>query len=161
MMMAGRVRHPQCDQQRTADDSTRKGCLKPERRLPDTESERFLDTELMLIYKHLSPNFEVKAKMEAFRLTSPAQIIERVAARMKRRRIDANLTQRELASRSGVSFSTLRMFEEKGKASFEAVVKLAFALEAEAEFEALFPARPPLTLDDVIGRPERQRVRKK
>jgi transcriptional regulator with XRE-family HTH domain len=99
--------------------------------------------------------------MEAFRLISTAEVMVGVAARMKRRRIDANLTQRELASRSGVSFSTLRMFEEKGKASFEAVVKLAFALEAEAEFEKLFPARPPITLDDVVGRPERQRVRKK
>lgn len=99
--------------------------------------------------------------MEAFRLTSPAEIMAGVAARMKRRRIDSNLTQRELASRSGVSFSTLRMFEEKGKASFEAVVKLAFALEAEPEFEKLFPARPPITLEEVVARPQRQRVRKK
>ena len=116
---------------------------------------------VMLLYKHLSPKYELNTVMEAFRLTSPAQIMEGIAARMKRRRIDASLTQRDLASRSGVSFSTLRAFEEKGKASFESVVKLAFALEAEAEFEALFPARPPMTLDDVIGRPERQRVRKK
>lgn len=105
--------------------------------------------------------YEINSLMEAFRLISTAEVMVGVAARMKRRRIDANLTQRELASRSGVSFSTLRMFEEKGKASFEAVVKLAFALEAEAEFEKLFPARPPITLDDVVGRPERQRVRKK
>ncbi|QND62424.1 helix-turn-helix domain-containing protein (plasmid) [Mesorhizobium sp. AR07] len=80
---------------------------------------------------------------------------------MKRRRIDADLTQRELASKAGVSYGSLRVFEETGKASFEAVVKLAFALEAEAEFEGLFPSRPPKTLEDVIGRPARQRVRKK
>jgi transcriptional regulator with XRE-family HTH domain len=80
---------------------------------------------------------------------------------MKRRRIDANLTQRELASKAGVSYGSLRLFEETGKVSFEAVVKIAFALEAEAEFERLFPPRPPKTLDDVIGRPIRQRVRKK
>ncbi|WP_244662166.1 helix-turn-helix domain-containing protein [Mesorhizobium huakuii] len=89
------------------------------------------------------------------------EIIQGAAARMKRRRIDADLTQRELASKAGVSYGSLRVFEETGKASFEAVVKLAFALEAEAEFEGLFPSRPPKTLEDVIGRPARQRVRKK
>jgi len=99
--------------------------------------------------------------MLAFKLTSPAEIIAGVAARMKRRRIDFNLTQRDLAERSGVPYASLRLFEEKGKASFEAVVKIAFALEAESEFEALFPPRPAKTLQDIIGRPVRQRVRKK
>jgi transcriptional regulator with XRE-family HTH domain len=99
--------------------------------------------------------------MIAFNLTSPLEILEGVAARMKRRRIDVNLTQRELASRSGVSYGSLRLFEETGKASFEAVVKIAFALEAEAEFEALFPPRPAKTLDEIVGRPVKQRVRKK
>lgn len=99
--------------------------------------------------------------MLAFTLTSPAEIIANVAARMRRRRIDFNLTQRELAERSGVSYGSLRVFEETGKASFEAVVKIAFALEAEYEFEALFPARPPKTIDDIVDRPVRQRVRKK
>lgn len=99
--------------------------------------------------------------MLAFSLRSPSEIIVDVAGRMKRRRIDMNLTQRDLASRSGVPYGSLRVFEETGKASFEAVVKIAFALEAEAEFDTLFPARPPKTLEDVIGRPVRQRVRKK
>lgn len=99
--------------------------------------------------------------MLTFNMTSPMEIIQGAAARMKRRRIDADLTQRELASKAGVSYGSLRVFEETGKASFEAVVKLAFALEAEAEFEGLFPSRPPKTLEDVIGRPARQRVRKK
>ncbi|WP_245581886.1 helix-turn-helix domain-containing protein [Phyllobacterium phragmitis] len=99
--------------------------------------------------------------MITFNMTSPKEIIEGVATRMKRRRIDANFTQRELASKAGVSYGSLRVFEETGKASFEAVVKLAFALEAEAEFERLFPSRPPKTLEDIIGHPARKRVRKK
>lgn len=99
--------------------------------------------------------------MFALSLTSPAEIITGVAARMKRRRIDFNLTQRDLAERSGVSYGSLRLFEETGKASFEAVVKIAFALEAETEVEALFPPRPTKTLDEIVGRPVRQKVRKK
>lgn len=99
--------------------------------------------------------------MLTLKLTSPAEIIKDVAARMKRRRIDLALTQRELAERSGVSYGSLRLFEETGKASFEAVVKIAFALEAESEFETLFPPRPAKTLDEIVSRPVRQRVRRK
>ena len=40
-------------------------------------------------------------------------------------------------------------------------MKIAFALEAEEEFEGLFPSRPPQNIDDVIDRPLKQRVRRK
>ena len=99
--------------------------------------------------------------MFEFKLTTPSEIVARAAARMKRRRIDSDLTQRELAVRSGVPYGTLRAFEETAKASFETVVKIAFALEAEDEFEALFPPRVPRRMSDVLDRPARQRVRKK
>jgi transcriptional regulator with XRE-family HTH domain len=94
-------------------------------------------------------------------MTSPTEVIGGLSDRMKRRRIDVGLTQRELAARSGVSYGSLRLFEETGKISLEGLVKIAFVLEAEAEFEHLFPPRPPKTIADVIGRPVRQRVRKR
>ncbi len=99
--------------------------------------------------------------MLAFKMLSPADVVKGMAERMKRRRIEHGLTQRELASRSNVSYGSLRLFEETGKISLESVVKIAFALEAEAEFERLFPGRPPQDIDDVIDRPLKQRVRKK
>lgn len=98
--------------------------------------------------------------MLAFNMKSPAEVMEAMARRAKRRRIDAGLTQRELAARASVSYGSLRLLEEKGKASFETIVKVAFVLQAEAEFEQLFPPRPPKTIDDVIDRPARQRVRR-
>lgn len=99
--------------------------------------------------------------MLAFKLTSPADVISALSARMKRRRIDANLTQKDLAEKSGVSYGSLRLFEEKGKISLEALVKIAFILDAETEFENLFPPRPKRTIDEIVGQPTRQRVRKK
>ena len=105
--------------------------------------------------------FWFKANMFAFTLKSPAGVIGDLAARMKRRRIDANLTQRDLAEKSGVSYGSLRLFEEKGKISLEALVKIAFILGAESEFENLFPPRPKRTIDEIVGQPMRQRVRKK
>ncbi|MFN7026722.1 MAG: helix-turn-helix domain-containing protein [Pseudorhizobium sp.] len=99
--------------------------------------------------------------MFAFNMSSPAEVMRGLADRMKRRRIDHGLTQRELAARSDVSYGSLRLFEESGKISLERLVKIAFALEAEVEFEHLFPSRPPQTIDDVVDRPLKQRVRRK
>jgi len=99
--------------------------------------------------------------MIAFSMQTPAEIVRDTAIRMKRRRIEASLTQRDLASRAGVPYGTLRLYEETGKGSFETVVKIAFALEAEEEFTHLFPSRPPLSIEDVVEKPERRRVRKR
>lgn len=99
--------------------------------------------------------------MLTFSMTSPADVIKGISERIRRRRLDLELTQRELAARAGVSYGSLRLFEETGKISLEALVKLAFVLEGEAEFEHLFPPRPPKTIDDVVDRPVRQRGRRK
>lgn len=99
--------------------------------------------------------------MFALSMTSPSELISGVAHRAKRRRIDAGLTQRELAERAGVSYGSLRLFEETGKIAFGSLVKVAFALGVEEEVEGLFPPHAPTTIDDVAERPARQRVRRK
>lgn len=107
------------------------------------------------------PDLYMGDNMLAFKMSSPVEVIRDLADRMKRRRIQQGLTQRELAARSNVSYGSLRLFEETGKISLESLVKIAFALEAEAEFERLFPGRLPQNIDDVIDRPLKQRVRRK
>lgn len=99
--------------------------------------------------------------MLAFNMSSPAEVIEGLAERMKRRRIQHGLTQRDLSARANVSYGSLRLFEESGKISLESLVKIAFALEAEVEFDHLFPSRPPQNIEDVVDRPLKQRVRRK
>ena len=98
--------------------------------------------------------------MIAFNMLSPAEVIADLSERVRRRRIDGNLTQRDLAAKSGVSYSSLRLFEETGKISLEALVKIAFVLGAEGEFKQLFPTQAPRTIDDVIDRLPRKRARK-
>lgn len=98
--------------------------------------------------------------MMAFNMSSPAEVMADLAERAKRRRIDSDLTQRELAAKAGISYSSLRIFEDTGKASLETVVRIAFVLGAEAEFGQLFPSMAPRTIDNVVDRPLRQRVRK-
>ena len=95
------------------------------------------------------------------KLSSPQDVLVGLAARAKRRRLDANLTQEGLAQRAQVSLGTLKLFERTGKASSEFIVRLAFALNAEEQFDHLFPPEAPKSIDDIIAKPQRLRGRRK
>jgi len=84
-----------------------------------------------------------------------------LAARVRERRLEANLTLEGLAARAGVSLGTLKLYERSGRASIEFVIAIAFALEAEKEFEDLFPRRPRKSIEDVLQKPVRKRGRRK
>jgi transcriptional regulator with XRE-family HTH domain len=93
-------------------------------------------------------------------LTSPFDVKEGLRTRAKQRRLEANLTQSGLAKRANVSLGTLKYFEQTGNASIEFLLAIAFALNAEKEFEALFPTRPYRTIADVVGKKTRVRGRR-
>lgn len=97
----------------------------------------------------------------SLKLSSPKDVLEGLARRAKRRRLDVNLTQEGLAQRAQVSLGTLKLFERTGKASSQFIVLIAFALCAEKEFDNLFPPEPPKTIDDVIAKKRRLRGRRK
>ncbi len=73
-----------------------------------------------------------------FTLDNTADIALEVAASMKRRRIEKNITREQLARESGVAPATLARFEQKGKISFESLVRLAMALGYAAEIRSIF-----------------------
>ncbi len=58
-----------------------------------------------------------------------------LASCLRTRRIAENFTQKDLASMAGGSYSAVRAFEKSGEGAFETLVKIAFALNAEKEFE--------------------------
>jgi transcriptional regulator with XRE-family HTH domain len=99
--------------------------------------------------------------MLALTFTSPQEVLARIAERAKRRRLEVNLTQEGLAARAQVSLGTLKLFERSGKASLEFLIAIAFALEAENEFENIFPHWPRKSIEDVIAKPPRLRGRRK
>jgi transcriptional regulator with XRE-family HTH domain len=97
----------------------------------------------------------------SLKLSSPKEAAEGLAQRVKRRRLEANLTQEGLARRAQVSLGTLKLFERTGKASVEFLIMIAFALNAEKEFEQLFPLQTRRSISDVIAKPARLRGRRK
>jgi len=94
-------------------------------------------------------------------LSSPREIALELAAKVRERRLEANLTLEGLAARARVSLGTLKLYERSGKASIEFVIAIAFALGAEKEFEDLFPRKPRRSIEDVLQKPVRKRGRRK
>lgn len=50
----------------------------------------------------------------AFDVLSPSEIALQIAARVKTRRLELNLTQEGMAARAGLKFATYRRFEQTG-----------------------------------------------
>ena len=88
---------------------------------------------------------------------------KKMAKRLRSARLAANLTQQGLAERAGVSLGSLKRFEREGEISLKSLVKLAFALRMEDDFEKLFQPREKASLDTLLEQTlskTRQRGRK-
>ena len=95
----------------------------------------------------------------AFNVSSPNDVAKQIAARVKARRLELNLTQEGLAARSGMKFATYRRFEQSGEISLRGLLQIGFALNALSDFDALFAHKQYQSLDDVLS--EQDLVRKR
>lgn len=87
----------------------------------------------------------------AFNLSTPSDVALQIAARVKARRLELNLTQEGLAARAGVKFATYRRFEQTGEISLKGLLQIGFVLNALSEFDALFARKQYQSLDDVLN----------
>lgn len=71
----------------------------------------------------------------------PSDILKTTAQNVSALRKEMNLTQQDLSERSGVSYGSIKRFERFGKISFEALLKIAEALNRLEEFETLLLPR--------------------
>ena len=84
-----------------------------------------------------------------------------IAGRFKARRLAMNLTQSELAARSGVTFSSLKRFEREGLIALDSLLNLALVLNCLGDFDKL-AAESPLnsatqSLDALLAAPARRK----
>lgn len=87
----------------------------------------------------------------AFNVLSSNELAGQIAARVKARRLELNLTQEGLAARAGLKFATYRRFEHTGEISLKGLLRIGFALNALSEFDALFAQKQYQSLDDVLN----------
>ena len=84
-----------------------------------------------------------------------------IAGRFKARRLAMNLTQNELAARSGVTFSSLKRFEREGLIALDSLLNLALVLNCLDDFDKLAAESPPISatqsLDALLATPARRK----
>jgi transcriptional regulator with XRE-family HTH domain len=91
-------------------------------------------------------------------------VLTDIGHRARELRLLRNLTQGDLARRSGVGSATIQRFEHRGQVSMENALRIAFALGAEEGFGRLFEPPKYATLDEALAQPKtktRKRARKK
>jgi len=95
-------------------------------------------------------------------LVKPDELVKLLAERLRKERLVQQMTQSELAARSGIGVATLSNLEAGRNTAFEGVVRVAMALGRRDELAALF--MPKLDSLDDIRRYEsvakRQRIKK-
>lgn len=95
-----------------------------------------------------------------FELLTPDATRKEIRLSARRLRLAHNMTQNELALKSGVALSTLKRFEQSGEVSLSALLAVAGALGALQAFSDLFPQPTATTLDQLDSdKAERKRAR--
>lgn len=87
----------------------------------------------------------------SFNISTPNDVAKQIAARVKARRLELDLTQEGMAARAGLKFATYRRFEQTGEISLRGLLQIGFALNALSEFDDLFEQKQYQTLDDVLN----------
>ncbi|WP_245155586.1 helix-turn-helix domain-containing protein [Paracoccus ravus] len=80
----------------------------------------------------------------------PLTAIE-LATSARARRLGFNLSQQDLAERSGVPLSAIRRFETSGEVTLASLLAICDVLEVTDRLHSLFPPAPPRTLDELDG----------
>lgn len=97
-------------------------------------------------------------KIPTFKLRNPVQIIRGIGTRIRDHRLARGWTQAELAERSGVSLSTLKLLEREGKGSLQRLTKIAVILDLDSELRALFSEPQQYDSNETVERTKRQRA---
>lgn len=88
---------------------------------------------------------------------NPQTLAFKIAQRTKQRRLELNITQEELARRSGVSFGSVKRFENQAKVSLQHLLMIAVALDATEEFSKLFMRQNYQSIDELTNAKKRKK----
>ena len=75
-------------------------------------------------------------------------VVDGLVGRVKKKRKQMKISQRELAQKSGVTYSSIRRFETTGEISLSSLLKIAHALNSLKDFENVFKGQAITSLKD-------------
>ena len=78
-------------------------------------------------------------------------VVDGLVGRVKKKRKQMKISQRLLAQKSGVAYSSIRRFETTGEISLSSLLKIAHALDSLKDFEGLFKGQIIVNLKDFEG----------
>jgi putative transcriptional regulator len=98
--------------------------------------------------------------MSVMNIVSNDSMLQEIGIRIRSLRMAANLTQKSLAGKSGVSFGTIQNIESGKSISLSHLINIAVALGRSGDIQTLFevPEISPVELAKMRGK-RRQRVR--
>lgn len=105
--------------------------------------------------------YKIMNNILSFDINTPNDVSLQIAARVKMRRLELNLTQEGLATRAGMRFATYRRFEQTGEISLHSLLQIAFALNALSDFNCLFSQKQYQSIDEVLNEQKITRKRGK
>ena len=68
-------------------------------------------------------------------MKTPKDVNNDIVKRMRARRKEKKLTQAELSRLAGVSLGSLKRFEQTGNISLNSLIKIAFVLDCQEDFD--------------------------
>lgn len=78
-------------------------------------------------------------------------VVSGIVERVKKKRRQMKLSQKELSKKSGVTYASIRRFEATGEISLSSLLKIAHALNALKDFEGVFKGEVITSLKDYKG----------
>ena len=81
---------------------------------------------------------------------TPTETNQQIATRLRNIRKKQGMSQQSLSEKSGVSFSSVRRFEQSGDISLISLTKIAFALGVNDQLAQLFKDMPILSIKEII-----------
>ena len=78
-----------------------------------------------------------------------------LAGRIAKLRKRKKLSQKELSIRSGVSYGSIKRFEQTGEISLQSLTKIAIALKIEDELDSLFESVPYDSIEEILREQDR------
>ena len=96
--------------------------------------------------------------ISTFKIRNPVHLIREIGKRIRLHRLARGWTQAELAERSGVSLSTLKLLEREGKGSLQRLAKIAVTLNLDGELRGLFAEPMHFESMEAMERASRQRA---
>jgi transcriptional regulator with XRE-family HTH domain len=81
--------------------------------------------------------------------SAPDTILQRIAERVKERRLERNFTQKAFAKRAGVGYDAYRKFENTGEITLRNLVLCAVVLDDVEGFTELFVKKSYQSIDEL------------